>query len=307
MTAIKILLLGANGQVGRAISELAQQDQSRFEVVGMDSRQLDITREKSVHDTIGETKPAIVINAAAYTAVDQAEQEPQKAYAVNRDGAGYVAGACAHYDIPLLHISTDYVFDGKKPTPYLETDPANPINVYGASKWHGEQAIRQAVDKHIILRTSWVFGVYGKNFVYSIIKLAKQREELRIVNDQHGCPTSAAAIAATLLTLSEAIRHCAQENGAISWGTYHYSGTPPTTWFEFSNEIVNMTRQRFDYKVKNILPIPTSEFPTPAVRPQNSVLNCNKIQAEFDISQEPWQRGLAQMLAHGAFGSHVVP
>jgi dTDP-4-dehydrorhamnose reductase len=292
--------------VGHAICDLAQQSQSGIEVLGMDSRQLDITREKSVHASIDETRPTIVINAAAYTAVDQAEQEPAKAYAVNRDGAGYIAAACARYDIPMLHISTDYVFDGKKPTPYVETDPANPINVYGASKWEGEQAIRQTLDKHIILRTSWVFGVYGKNFVYSIIKLAGQREELRIVNDQHGCPTSAAAIATALLTLSDEIRNRGQESGEISWGTYHFTGTPPITWFEFSNEIVNTTRQRFDYLVKSILPIPTSEFPTPAARPHNSVLNCDKIRAEFAIAQEPWQTGLAQMLTHDAFDSHMV-
>ena len=297
---MKILVLGANGQVGRAIVELAQ-PQSDVEVIGLVSSQLDITREKQVSSTIAELQPSIVINAAAYTAVDKAEQEVERAFAVNRDGAGYVARCCARHDIPMLHISTDYVFDGRKNGSYRESDTTNPINVYGASKLEGEQAVQQSLEKHIILRTSWVFGVYGKNFVYSMIKLAQQREELRIVNDQHGCPTSATAIAQTLLKLSEIINDAGKKNSSIKWGVYHFAGTPPTTWFDFSNEIIGATKQYFNYNVKNILPIPTSEFPTPATRPQNSVLDCGKIQAQFAVSPQPWRAGLQQMVEHDAF------
>ncbi|WP_455209239.1 dTDP-4-dehydrorhamnose reductase [Kaarinaea lacus] len=295
---MKILLLGANGQVGRELPEVIRQsDATDIEVIGLDRGQLDITQQTAVDHQISVIQPSIVINTAAYTAVDLAEQERDIAFAVNRDAPGYIAKACAINGIPLLHISTDYVFDGEKPGPYLENDQVNPKSVYGRSKWEGEEAIRQSMDQHIILRTSWVFGVFGKNFVYTMIRLAKQKEELRVVNDQHGCPTSANAIARVLLALSQQITN-EEFNG---WGTYHYCGQPETTWFQFAETIIDLSKDKFNYCVKRIHPITTSEFPTPAKRPKNSVLNCDKMRAVFDIEQADWNDGLRDMLQHEHF------
>lgn len=295
---MKILLLGANGQVGRELPEVVQRSEDKsVEVVALGRSQLDVTQETMVKQQISAIQPSIVINAAAYTAVDQAEKEPEAVFAVNRDAPGYIAKACANNNIPLIHISTDYVFDGEKEGAYQEEDSINPQSVYGKSKWEGEEAVRQNLVNHIILRTSWVFGVYGKNFVYTMIRLARQNEELRIVNDQQGCPTSAASIASALVAISLQI-----DNGEnVGWGTYHYCGKPKTTWFQFAKAIFDCSKHKLDYKVKNVLPISTDEFPTPARRPQNSTLNCNKIRAAFHIEQADWKQDLQAMLTHEHF------
>ena len=288
-----ILVLGANGQVGREIIELAKtQVTSPDQVLGLGSRELDITKARAVQNTLGTLKPSVVINAAAYTAVDKAESESDRAFAVNRDGAGNIAQSCANLNIPMLHISTDYVFDGTKSSAYTEQDLANPQCVYGVSKWQGEQRVREILEQHIILRTSWVFGRYGHNFVYSMIALAQQQPELRIVNDQHGCPTCATAIADVLLTVSNAV----QNDTKGRWGVYHYCGTPATTWFDFCSHILDASREDYPYLVQQIVPIESKDFPTPAIRPENSVLNCDKIQQVFGIDQQPWDTGLRDML-----------
>ena len=199
--------------------------------------------------------------------------------------------------IPLIQISTDYVFDGKKSGAYLETDDVNPMSVYGKSKLEGEQRVRHVLEKHIILRTSWVFGVYARNFVYTIVRLAKQKQELRVVNDQYGCPTSAVSIANAILRICEKV----SSGEKIDWGVYHFCGTPETNWFEFSKSIIDNTRRSQNYVLDNILPVPTSEYPTAAVRPQNSVLNCDKIYRHFGIEQQPWIEGLRQMIEHPRF------
>jgi len=295
---MKILLLGANGQVGRELCEVVRGSNNKeIELIDRDRSQLDITQEEQVNQQIAEIQPSIVINAAAYTAVDQAEQETEIAFAVNRAAPAHIAKACAKYDIPLLHISTDYVFDGEKAGAYSEIDTVNPKSVYGQSKWEGEEAIRKHLDRHIILRTSWVFGVYGKNFVYTMLRLAQQREELRVVNDQHGCPTSANSIANALVNIGNQVL-----NGVVNaWGTYHYCGQPETTWFHFAETIIESSKESFDFKVKRIEPISTSEFPTPAKRPKNSVLNCEKIHGTFDIEQVNWKHDLEKMIQHPQF------
>lgn len=295
---MKILLLGANGQVGRELPEAVRLSNKKdIEVIALDRHALDITRQAAVRQSITETQPSLVINAAAYTAVDKAEQEPAIAFAVNRDAPGYIAKACANAGIPLLHISTDYVFDGEKQGAYDEDDDVNPLSVYGRSKWEGEEAIRNNLDRHIILRTSWVFGVYGRNFVYTIIRLARQREELRIVNDQHGGPTPANAIAGALLDICRRIAN----GGFNRWGTYHYCGQPQTTWFHFAKAIVDAGKNKSDYQLKHIYPISTAEYPTPAQRPKNSVLNCDKIRNAFGIEPADWSDGLRAMLQHEHF------
>jgi dTDP-4-dehydrorhamnose reductase len=197
----------------------------------------------------------------------------------------------------LLHISTDYVFDGEKTGAYKEEDPVNPQSVYGQSKREGEEAVRQNLDQHIILRTSWVFGVFGKNFVYTMIRLARQKEELRIVNDQYGCPTAANAIARALVEISQRVTR----EGFDNWGTYHYCGQPETTWFHFAKTVIDATEDQFDYQVKHIHPIATSEYPTPAKRPKNSVLNCDKMRRIFGIEQANWQDDLKVMIQHQHF------
>jgi len=295
---MKILLLGAGGQVGRELPEVVNQlRKNEIEIIGLDRSQLDITRQDLVDQRITAIQPALVVNAAAYTAVDKAEQEADLAFAVNRDAPGFIAKACANNDIPLVHISTDYVFDGEKTGAYVEDDPANPGSVYGQSKWEGEEAVRHNLERHIVLRTSWVFGVYGKNFVYTMIRLGKQREELRIVNDQYGCPTAANAIARALVEISQRVT----QEGFDNWGTYHYCGQPDTTWFHFAEAIIAVTKGKFDYNVQHIHPIATREFPTPAKRPQNSVLNCDKIRRIFGIEQADWKHDLLSMIEHKHF------
>ena len=292
------MLLGANGQVGREFPEaVAQSEGKTFEVIALDRKQLDISQESRVKQQISTIQPSIVINAAAYTAVDQAEKETEQAFAVNRDAPNYIAKACSSNNIPLIHISTDYVFDGEKEAPYHEQDTTNPQSIYGRSKWEGEVAVRKALDQHIILRTSWVFGVYGKNFVYTMIRLAQKNEELRVVNDQYGCPTSAASIAKALTTICSRIAG----DDVINWGTYHYCGAPDTSWFHFAKSIIDASKDKLECKVKNIIPISTNEFPTPARRPKNSTLNCDKIRDIFGIEQASWEQELQAMLEHEQF------
>ncbi|WP_455376242.1 dTDP-4-dehydrorhamnose reductase [Kaarinaea lacus] len=294
---MKILITGADGQVGREFPDCAKAIGDSVEILNLGRQQLDITQKGNVEQAIESIMPTVVVNAAAYTAVDKAEEQVEIAYAVNRDGPGNLAEVCATKNIPLIQISTDYVFDGGKSGPYLETDLVNPMSVYGKSKLEGEQRVQRALDKHIILRTSWVFGAHGKNFVYTIVRLAKEKQELRVVNDQLGCPTSAASIAAAIISICKSI----SSNREIDWGVYHYCGLPETNWFEFCKAIIENTKQSQSYAVKNIQPVATSEYPTAAVRPQNSVLCCDKIYQQFGIKQQRWIDGLQDMIKHPRF------
>ena len=266
---MKIVLTGVNGQVGREIVLRA----AHRSLLAFSRSELDITDARAVERKLADCGAGLVINAAAYTAVDKAEQETEQAYAVNRDGVSHLAVTCAQLHIPLLHISTDYVFDGNKPGAYSEDDPVAPLGVYGASKWQGEQVVRNTLDRHIILRVSWVFGAYGHNFVKTMLRLARERDELRVVADQRGCPTYAGAIAAVLLNMADRISN----EGKAPWGTYHFCGSPATTWHEFANAIVAQARAREHLKTRLIVPITTADFPTPAARPANSVLDCTKL------------------------------
>ena len=293
-----ILLLGAAGQVGSEVNALAQE--KGISIVGLSRGELDITDSSAVKQAFADHSPSIVINASAYTAVDKAESEPALAFAVNRDGPAAIAQTCSDLAIPLLHISTDYIFDGSKQGAYREDDTANPLGVYGQSKWEGEEAIRRSLANHIILRVSWVFGANGNNFVKTIIRLARERDELRIVADQHGCPTAAMDIAAVLLTLSEQYR----QTGHLTWGTYHYTGTPETTWHGFAEQIVAIASEHTPLQVERIIPITTQEYPTPAPRPQNSVLDCSKIKAEFGLEPVPWQ-GNVEAIVPGIVSGYV--
>jgi dTDP-4-dehydrorhamnose reductase len=283
-----ILVLGAAGQVGRELMQ--RHDPARRPLVGLARGELDIRDAPRVHEMVAALRPALVINAAAYTAVDKAEKETEAAFAVNRDGVAAIASACAAAGVPLLHISTDYVFDGAKDSPYVEDDATGPLGVYGASKLAGEEALRARLPRHIILRTAWVFGAQGANFVKTIARLAAERPELRIVDDQRGGPTPAGAIADALLAIADAV-----QGGAAAWGTYHFCGTPAVSWCGFAQAIVEEIAPRLGKRVP-VRPIATADYPTPARRPANSRLACGKIKAAFGIEQPDWRASLPGML-----------
>jgi dTDP-4-dehydrorhamnose reductase len=281
-----ILITGAGGQVGH---ELKIAD-SPHRLVALTRQQLEITNSAQIIEVFESHQPDILINAAAYTQVDLAENEQELAFAINRDGVANLAQACKKFDIPMLHISTDYVFDGNKQGPYKESDPIAALGVYGESKAAGDVVLQATLEQHIILRTSWVFSATGNNFVKTMLRLGKEREQLGIVNDQHGCPTSARSIAEVLLNIAE--RYLRGDE--LEWGTYHYCNQPETTWFGFAQAIFSQAGE-FDNLQLNA--IATSEYPTPARRPQNSVLDCARIKAQFGIEPVSWVDELGLVLA----------
>jgi dTDP-4-dehydrorhamnose reductase len=293
---VRLAIIGAKGQVGWELSRRAPM--FGHEVLAWDVAELDITDAAAVDRALTTSGANAVINAAAYTAVDRAEQEPESAFAVNRDGPAHLAAACARLGIPLLHISTDYVFDGTKTGPYTEDDPAAPLGVYGQSKWEGDEAVRRLLPRHLILRVSWVFGVEGHNFVKTILRLAREREELRVVADQRGCPTYAGDIADVLLELAGRIGQIDADN---AWGVYHYCGEPPTTWHGFAEAILERARVHEKLSAHTVTPITTADYPMPAARPANSMLDCSRLIARFGIHPVSWREGLAAMLValHG--------
>jgi dTDP-4-dehydrorhamnose reductase len=287
---MKILLIGNLGQVGKEITELA--DAKNYQVVGFDLNNLDITKREQVFAAVEQNQDCnVLINAAAYTAVDKAEDEPEIAYAVNRDGVENLASACRKFNMPLLHISTDYVFSGDKKTAYSEEDIPAPLSVYGESKLAGEQVLAATWEKHIVLRISWVFGRHGGNFVKTILKLAQERERLKIVNDQYGCPTPAADAARVLLAMAKKI---VEGNG--QWGIYNYCGKPATNWYEFAKKIIEFGKSKYQFKLNSLQAITTAEYPTKAVRPMNSELLVQKIIQDYGIERREWLGYLEKMI-----------
>jgi dTDP-4-dehydrorhamnose reductase len=276
---MKILITGAKGQVG---TDLVLEAKKRgHETYGFTSSELDITDKAVVTNTITNIKPNVVINAAAYTAVDKAETVKEKAYAVNETGVKNLAEVCKELDIPLLHISTDYVFDGEKKEPYVETDSPKPTSAYGTSKLAGEIALKNTWEKHIILRVSWVFGEYGNNFVKTMLRLAKDRDELSIVNDQYGAPTSAKAIAECLLDIADKSDFGQKD---FPWGLYHFESDPGVTWYEFAKEIFSQAKASGIIDKEMIVdPISIEQFKTPVKRPLNSKLEGAKVKSNFGV------------------------
>ena len=284
---MRILVAGGQGQVGSA---LAQQGlEQSLDLIALSRQNLDITSAESIAAVFNEYEPDLLINAAAYTAVDKAESEPELAYAINETATALLADACAERGIPMLHISTDYVFDGTKDSPYVETDAVNPIAVYAKSKEAGERALRERLERHIILRTSWVFGVQGNNFVKTMVRLAKDRDRLTVVADQFGGPSSARGIAEALLTIAAQY----QSGSSIAWGTYHYCQKPYVSWHQFAEAIVARAIEKglVDHAVE-LVPIPSSEFPTPVLRPKNSRLCTDKICKSLCVNQSDWDSDL---------------
>ena len=282
----KILVFGANGQIGRALIGEAPQL-----TAGLDRSIADICSEDDVRRAVRDHPPLAIVNAAAYTAADKAESEPEQAFHINRDGAAVLAAAAASVDVPFIHLSTDYVFDGTKRTPYREDDPIAPLGAYGLSKAEGERAVRGICAKHVILRTSWVYSPQGTNFVRTMLRLGGEREELRIVNDQLGCPTAAADIASAILAIVEQVR----APNFSSWGTYHYCGRDAVTWYRFA-ELIFQAAERRGRKSPRLVPISTAEYPTPARRPAYSVLSTEKIQRTFGIASRPLGESLDECL-----------
>jgi dTDP-4-dehydrorhamnose reductase len=289
---LKILVFGAAGQVGREVSRAAWPPSC--ELIAVDRNAVDITKAAAVGAAIARYEPALAINLAAYTAVDRAEAETDMAWAVNCAGAAHIAALCGEGAIPLVHLSTDYVFDGCKPDPYWEDDEVNPLGVYGRSKEAGERAIRAATTQHVILRTSWVYGAQGTNFVKTMLRLGRERPVLRVVADQHGCPTAAADIAAALISIA-----CAIQRGSPNWGTFHFAGTGSTSWYGFAEEIIDLATRSDAWPAATrpkVEPITTDQYPTPARRPMNSVLDCGKIATAYGISAPPWRASLAPVV-----------
>lgn len=274
---MRILVTGAAGQLGHDLMRVLAPG---HEVSGVDIGEIDITAEHSVAANLAEHRPELVVNAAAYTNVDGCETEKELAWAVNATGAGNLARACAVAGIPLIHVSTDYVFDGSASEPYREDDPVSPLGEYGKSKLAGEEEIREALDRHLIVRTAWLFGTHGGNFVKTMLKLGRERDSLKIVSDQTGCPTYAGHLA-------EAIRQLA-ETRLDDPGIYHMVNSGHCTWFDFAAEIFRLAGIEVDLQ-----PTTTAEFGSPAPRPAWSVLANTRAP---EIGLPAWQEGLVECL-----------
>lgn len=281
---MRILVTGGTGQLGRSMT--TRGTARGHAVIALGHGELDICNEAQVAARLARDAPDVVINAAAYTAVDKAETERERAFAVNRDGATIIARGCAARGIRLLHVSTDYVFDGTATRPYREDDAVAPLGVYGASKLGGERAVHDAGG--VVVRTSWLFSARGPSFVQTMLRLAREREVLRVVGDQSGCPTCADDLADALIGLAD--------RRALA-STYHFSGDGVTTWHGFATAIVDEARRHRPLACKRVDAITTSEYPTPAQRPAYSVLDTTLIR-ELGIIPPSWKVGLARVIAH---------
>jgi dTDP-4-dehydrorhamnose reductase len=287
LTRSTILVFGAGGQLGR---ELSKDASGEFTIRGVTRGDADITDEEAVHRAIDLAAPYLVVNAAAYTHVDRAETEVGKAFDANANGPGVIARACRGAGVPLIHISTDYVFDGNKQTAYTESDPIAPLGAYGRSKAAGEMAVREALDRHVILRTSWLYGIHGQNFAKTIVRLAAERDELRIVQDQRGCPTGSSDVAGAILAIARRLAAA-----AVPWGTYHFAGVGAATWYEFACEIVKVQAE-FTHRHPTVTPIATAQFSATAKRPANSELDCARFAATFGLRALAWRARTRQVV-----------
>lgn len=286
----KILVVGRSGQVASALQATACPRGLVLEAHGRPG--LDLRVPDPVAAAVSGGSWAAVVNAAAYTDVERAESEPDAAFALNRDGPAVLAEACARAGIPLIHLSTDYVFDGAKPSPYDEDDPVEPLSVYGASKAAGEEAIRTKLDAHVILRTSWVFSPVGTNFVKTMLGLARKRDTLRIVNDQSGCPTSAQDIGDAIMRIMVALL-AGKRDG---FGTFHFANLGATTWHDFADELFRQAELRGLRRRPKLIAIPASAYPAAARRPRNSVLDTRRIAQVYGIVPRRWQDALSEAL-----------
>jgi dTDP-4-dehydrorhamnose reductase len=286
-----ILIIGKNGQIGSALSDPLR---PLGKVTSLGRADLDLTQPDAIRTAIRHYKPAIIVNAAAYTAVDRAESEPDLAMQINGVAAGIIAEEAHRAGALMIHYSTDYVFDGTKSGAYVESDTPNPLNTYGRTKLAGESAIRATGARHYTLRTSWVYSVRGTNFLTTIIRLSREREELRIVNDQIGAPTPARMIAE--ITAQLIVRVTTQSGRSDpEYGTYHLTASGAVTWFGFAQAILKRASAPGTASPR-LVPVTTREYPLPARRPANSQLDCTRLERALGISMPPWQQGLEQCL-----------
>ncbi|MDC0571654.1 dTDP-4-dehydrorhamnose reductase [Flavobacteriaceae bacterium] len=279
---IKILVTGGNGQLAQCLKDVVKHHKN-LAVDFQDLPDLDITNKQQLESYFSNNELDYCINCAAYTAVDLAEEQSDLAYAVNAEGPKNLAEVCKKYQVKLLHISTDFVFDGNKQTPYLETDMPNPLGVYGASKWQGERYIQEIMEEYFIIRTSWLYSEYGNNFMKTMLKLSETREEISVVSDQFGSPTYAGDLAEVLIKIVL--------YSSISYGIYHYSNGGIVSWYDFSVEIFKQFGKKIEVK-----PIKTEGYPTAAKRPKFSVLNTIKIENNFDCTIKDWQGSLNKVI-----------
>ncbi|MGS0724740.1 dTDP-4-dehydrorhamnose reductase [Shewanella sp. 0m-11] len=293
---MRVLITGCNGQVGRSLTQQLKKNENTT-VLTLDRDDLDITNQNAVNAVVAEFQPTIIINAAAHTAVDKAEEEVELSYAINRDGPKYLAQAAQDVGAAILHISTDYVFEGNKVGEYVETDTTNPQGVYGESKLAGEVEVAEACGKHIILRTAWVFGENGNNFVKTMLRLGSTRDALNIVGDQFGGPTYAGDIANALIQIAKRIDQ--GDADAIEFGVYHFSGLPHVSWYEFAEAIFDKALEQGETNKKpSLTSISTAQYPTPAKRPNNSRLSTKKITSTFLIEASDWKTALNNIQAY---------
>ena len=279
----RILVIGGNGQLGNCFRKIAPDFEDRYEFTFTDSDEIDVTNRGSVEDFFYDYRPDYCINASAYTAVDLAETESEKAFAVNADGVANLAESCAEYNCTLIHISTDYVFDGDTNISYSEDDFTNPQGVYGASKRKGEEFALDINPKTIVIRTSWLYSEFNKNFVKTMLNLFSTKEELGIVSDQFGQPTNANDLAEAVMNIIESDHK--------TYGIFHFSNQPETTWFGFASKIAEFS----DSKVK-LNPITTEQFPTPAKRPKRSTMSLDKIEKYYGIEPKHWENSLEECI-----------
>jgi dTDP-4-dehydrorhamnose reductase len=289
-TIKKVLVTAGNGQVGYLLSQKIEKLKDEFELYSFDRTGLDITSHDDVITKCNEIQPDIIINCAAHTGVDKAENDIENSFAINEIGPKYLAEQALKHDALLIHISTDYVFDGNKSVPYDEKDTPNPQGVYGKSKLGGENVIQNTNCKHVILRTAWVFGEHGNNFVKTMLKLGKEREQLGIIGDQCGGPTYAGDIADAAIIISK------QYQNKEKSGLYHFSGYPHVSWYEFAKSIFDHAKQaEIPLSLKTLNEIPATAYPLPAPRPANSRLDCAKLESCFSIKPSDWQSALKRI------------
>lgn len=278
-----VLVTGAGGQLGQALQFIAP-NHPKIQFVFCSSSKLDITNTNNIEQLFKQIEPDFCINAAAYTAVDKAESEPEKAHLINAVGPKNLAVVCKEFDTVLLHISTDFVFDGSKNSPYTEDDIPNPTGIYGQTKLDGEKAVQETWDKHFIIRTSWVYSQFGNNFMKTMLRLAKERDKLSVVNDQIGTPTNAVDLAEVLIQI---ILSENRQPTTDNYGIYNFSNEGQCSWYYFAKKIFEINNIKI-----NLEPIPTTSFPTPAKRPAYSVLDKSKIKKTFDVEVKYWEEEL---------------
>src|SRR6516162_2057235 len=285
--AQRIFIAGERGQVAQALGQAYKLRSDNVVTAGRSN--FSVTDESHLLSAVAAFNPDLVINAAGYTAVDKAEDDKEAAFAVNCDGAGFVAAAAKAAGVPVIHLSTDYVFDGRKQAPYRETDPTNPLNVYGESKLAGEIAVASSTSNYVILRTSWVCSPIGHNFVKTMLRLARDRDEITVVDDQWGCPTFAADLAAVIISIGDKL--VSADDSSRLRGIYHVSGAGETTWYRFAREIMAQSAAKGGPACR-VRAIASSEYPTRAKRPAYSCLDCSKIKRVFGMSPPRWQASL---------------